>query len=87
MEKQSITSQYGSRVNPSFEINGYGAVIPHIQNYYPVERCSVGWQFGFKYQSGVFEFFQYKTRTKAIWERKRLIKAIEDYYLRKEGGR
>lgn len=61
-------------------IEGYGAVIPHIQNIYPPEKTRVGWQFGFKYISGVFEFFTYKTLSEARSHYNELVKTIEEYY-------
>ena len=68
-----------------FSIDGYLAVIPHIQNVYPPEKDRhIGWCFGFKYESGVFEFFTYKTIKEARSNYERLAQAIDKYY--KKGG-
>jgi len=65
----------------TFEIQDYTAVIPKIQNIYPVEEGGrIGWSFGFKYESGVFEFFHYETATQAEYDWLRLLTAIESYY-------
>jgi len=63
-----------------YEIDGYGVVLPKVQNYYPVEEIDVGWQWGFKYDSGVFESFQYKAEKIACSERWKFIKALEKSY-------
>lgn len=63
------------------EIQDYIAVIPKIQNVYPVEKARrIGWEFGFKYESGVFEFFNYKNRSQAEFDRLNLLFAIDHYY-------
>ena len=64
----------------TLSIAGYLAIVPKIQNVYPVERVDAGWQTGFKYDSGVFEFFVYKTKLEAKNLYLRIKKAIEDYY-------
>lgn len=65
----------------TFEIQSYTAVIPKIQNVYSVEEGKrIGWEFGFKYDSGVFEFFSYETATQAEYDWLRLLTAIESYY-------
>lgn len=63
-----------------FSVDGYLAVIPQIQNVYPPEKDRVGWMFGFKYISGIFEFFTYKTLTEARMNYNKLTSAIENYY-------
>jgi len=65
--------------------DGYLAVIPHIQNVYPPEKINVGWQFGFKYYSGIFEFFPYKTLKECHTHYTKLAKAIDEYYKRAAG--
>ena len=67
-----------------FDINGYLAVIPQIQNVYPPEIDNIGWKFGFKYISGVFEFFAYETQSEAKIVYDELAWAIEGYYKEKE---
>lgn len=62
-------------------IRGYGVVIPKVQNWYPVEKGEVGWEFGFKYESGVFEFVSYKTKSQAECDLRKLVEAIEEYYV------
>ena len=66
-----------------FSIDGYLAVIPQIQNIYPPEKDRAGWCFGFKYVSGVFEFFTYKTLQHARLHYRRLAEAVEAYYTKK----
>ena len=68
-----------------YGIKGYLAVIPHIQNIYPPERIEVGWQFGFKYTSGIFESFVYKTKEEAVFHHSELATAINNYYITKRG--
>lgn len=69
------------KMKSTFEIDGYLAVIPHIQNVYPPEEIvNIGWQWGFKYTSGVFEFFTCKTLKEATESYKKLSLAIEEYY-------
>ena len=63
-----------------FSVEGYLAVIPHIQNVYFPEKDRVGWMFGFKYTSGVFEFFTYKTLSEARMQYDRLAQAIDEYW-------
>lgn len=64
------------------EIQDYTPVIPKIQNIYPVEEVrQIGWEFGFKYDSGVFEFFIYKTKSQAEFDRLKLLVAIDNYYI------
>ena len=63
-----------------FSMDGYLAVIPQIQNVYPPEKDRIGWTFGFKYISGVFEFFTFKNLPEARMQYNRLARAIEDYY-------
>ncbi len=64
-----------------YRFEDYSAVIPLIQNVYAPERDrNVGWCFGFKYTSGVFEFFTFKKRSDASAEHDRLITAIEYYW-------
>lgn len=63
-----------------YMIEGYGAVIQYIQNIYPPEKTRTGWQFGFKYTSGIFEFFTYKTLDEARNRYNELGKAIEEFY-------
>lgn len=63
-----------------FNIKGYIAVIPHIQNIYPPEKDNGVWSFGFKYISGVFEYFNFKTLQQARNEYNRLAQAVNDYW-------
>lgn len=70
--------------NALFRIGSYSAVIPHVQNVYGPERVETGWQWGFKYVGGVFEFFTCSTRVKAAKDHARLVAAIDSYYTRSE---
>ena len=70
-----------SKLKSIFSMDGYLAVIPHIQNVYPPEKDRLGhWEFGFKYTSGVFEFFSFKTCREARSNYERLAQAIDGYY-------
>ena len=65
----------------TYLIQGYVAVIPKIQNVYHAEEARrVGWEMGFKYESGIFEFFNFKTKIEAEVVVVKLINAIERYY-------
>lgn len=64
-----------------YEIDGYGVVLPMVQNYYPVENNDAGgFYWGFKYTSGVFEYFQYADEGKAKLERDRFIVALDSWH-------
>lgn len=63
-----------------FEIDGYGAVLPLVQNFYPVQRDAGSWCWGFKYTTGIFEFFYCKTKEKAICQRAAFIAALEKWH-------
>ncbi len=70
--------------NAIHEINGYGVVLPQVQNVYPVERDKCGCPFwGFKYLSGVFEYFNYKYEHDAKRERNMFIDALNQYWNKK----
>lgn len=61
----------------------YAAVLPQITNIYGPEATAVGgWQMGFKFKNGVFEYFEYHTEQEAQTQYERLRQAIDDYYLR-----
>lgn len=64
----------------TFKIKLYRAVIPKIQNLYEVEKENELWVFGFKYDSGVFEYFHFTKKADAEHHFKRLIKLIDEYY-------
>lgn len=64
-----------------YEIDGYGVILPMVQNYYPVESNGAGgYEWGFKYTSGVFEFFHYINREDAEKQRAQFIYAINKWY-------
>lgn len=63
-----------------FEIDGYGCVLSKVQNYYPVEEAKVGWCWGFKYESGIFEFFYHRLKGNAEKERQDFISALKAYW-------
>lgn len=68
-------------VSGIFEINGYGCVLSKVQNYYPVEIDKPGmYCWGFKYNSGIFEFFYYFVKGEAKKERQAFINALEAYW-------
>lgn len=69
------------------EIDGYGVVLPKVQNYYPVEsNGGGGYCWGFKYDSGVFEYFQHVTEEAAEAERRLFVAAL-DHWHRDAGAR
>ncbi len=49
------TTEHGSL----FEVDGYHIVLAHVQNVYPVEKDKFYYEWGFKYTTGIFEFFTY----------------------------
>ena len=65
-------------------IAGYRAVIPKIQNVYFVEHDenAGSYYWGFKYDSGVFEFFHHKTSESARAEYERCCAEIDEYWMR-----
>ena len=66
-----------------YEINGYGIVLPMVQNYYPVERNGAGgWEWGFKYSSGIFEYFQHSSKNSAIAERNLFMYNLDAWHRR-----
>ncbi len=64
----------------TINIRGYLAVISKIQNVYPPEELVIGYQTGFKYESGIFEYFVFEKLDEAELCYKQIEKAIEDYY-------
>lgn len=67
----------------TFQIEGdYGGIviIPKIQNLYEPEKVANGWQYGYKYDSGIFEYIPCKTFSEALTNFKRLRYAIDRYY-------
>jgi len=79
--KRAVKAQVQPVVSCVFEISGYGCILPHVQNYYPVEKDKPRmWYWGFKYNSGVFEFFYHSEKLKAEQERKCFINALELYW-------
>ena len=67
--------------NVVYEINGYGVVLSQVQNIYAVEHDKCGCPFwGFKYLSGVFEYFNYKHENEAKRERDMFIHALNEYW-------
>lgn len=65
------------------EIDGYGVVLPLVQNYYPVEDNGAGgFCWGFKYASGVFEYFQHAERQDAETQRQQFVFALDSWHTR-----
>lgn len=64
-----------------YEISGYGIVLAQVQNYYPVELDdkTETYYWGFKYISGIFEFFYYKDVSEADESRHNFINALHNY--------
>jgi len=63
-----------------FEIQGYHAVLAHIQNVYPVEKELDYWFWGFKYTSQIFEYFSYHTKAEAKKVHDEFIFALNQYW-------
>lgn len=89
MDKVCVTAfdqqeaKLGGGVSKStFDIHGYVVVLPQVQNIYPVEKDEQTERFcwGFKYISGIHEYFYYLTEAKATNIRSRFIDAINNYY-------
>lgn len=72
-------------MNSTFEIEGYGIVLPLVQNYYPVEEDKNANSFcwGFKYTTGVFEYFHHSQKSVAEFQRTKFITALNNYYYQK----
>ncbi len=64
----------------TFKIEGYRAVLPHVQNVYGVEKELDHWFWGFKYISQVFEYFSYRTKEEAQGRHDSFIAALDEYY-------
>ncbi len=79
MKKESVKHPYKD-MGSVFKIEGYHAVLPHVQNVYPVEKEKFYWGWGFKYCSGVFEFFSYKTKGDAQKIHDLFLKALNSYW-------
>ena len=64
-----------------FEIDGYGIVLSLVQNYYPVEEDTNANSFywGFKYTTGIFEFFYHSQKSAAEFQRAKFIIALDNY--------
>ncbi len=62
------------------EVNGYGIVLPLVQNYYPVEEDAGVFCWGFKYKTGIFEFFYCETEAKANSQRQEFVRALDAWY-------
>jgi len=65
-----------------FEIEGYHAVLPHVQNVYPVQKDEHNWYWGFKYKSQIFEFLYYKNEKEAEKIHDKFIEALNSYWLK-----
>ncbi len=62
------------------EVDGYGIVLAQVQNYYPVEDNNQNvYSWGFKYVSGVFEFFHYTNKGDAEKARDDFVVALNKY--------
>ena len=68
------------------EIEGYGIVLPMVQNYYPVEEDKAGFYWGFKYASGVFEYFHHAIKKQAEVEREEFIVTLNSWHKRKQNA-
>lgn len=64
----------------TFIIDEYVAVLPLIQNLYTPEQEGLGWTWGFKYTSGVFEYFHVTSENEARRQCDALIEAIDAYW-------
>ena len=63
-----------------FEIDGYHVVLNYVQNVYPVEKDKFYYEWGFKYTTGIFEFFSYKTKKEAIQIHNAFVKALNAFW-------
>lgn len=67
--------------NALHEIGGYVAVLPHVQNCYAVDDNEAGgFCWGFKYTSGVFEYFQHAEEEAAEAERAAFMAALNAWH-------
>lgn len=63
-----------------FEIDGYCVILAYVQNVYPVEKEKFYYGWGFKYTTGIFEFFSYKTKKEAIRTRGAFLNALDSFW-------
>lgn len=63
-----------------FEIDGYHVVLNHVQNVYPVEKEKFYYVWGFKYVTGIFEFFSYKTKKEAREVHDKFVVTLDSYW-------
>lgn len=62
-----------------YEVQGMGVVLSQVQNIYPVEKDKIMFCWGFKYVSGMWEYFYYKGKKEAALERKKFMEAIDNF--------
>lgn len=60
-----------------FDIEGYGFPFYRVTNYYAVEEVNGTWQWGYKLDNGVFEFFPHSTEDAAAKEYDRFVLEFE----------
>ena len=63
-----------------FEIDGYHAVLNCVQNVYPVVKEKLCYEWGFKYVTGIFEFFSYKTKKEAQKVHDEFVATLNSYW-------
>lgn len=56
-----------------FDIDGYGFPFYRVTHYYAVEESNGTWQWGYKLDNGVFEFFPHSTEEAARKEHDRFV--------------
>ena len=70
-----------------FEVDGYHIVLVHVQNVYPVEKYKFYYEWGFKYTTGIFEFFAYKTKKEAVQIHNAFLDALDNFWAKETTGR
>lgn len=62
-----------------FDIEGYGFPFCRVTHYYAVEETNGTWQWGYKLDNGLFEFFPYSTKEAADIEHDRFVSEFNDW--------
>ena len=72
----------GNKLQTLFEIDGYHVVLNHVQNVYPAAKEKFYYEWGFKYITGVFEFFSYETMEEAQEVHDKFVIALNSFWQR-----
>lgn len=62
-----------------FDVNGYGFPFYRVTHYYPVEEWHGAFQWGYKLDNGIFEFFPYRLKKQAQKDYNRFVKEYNEW--------